>query len=71
MCKLHDQFYNENVDTKLKNLSDTALAHRADEIAANSSTDSAQRKDANFLSKIMKAKVALGMGLQTKKTKKN
>ena len=33
MCKLHDQFYNENKDTKERNISDVALAHRADEIA--------------------------------------
>ena len=33
MCKLHDQFYNENKDTKNRNISDVALAHRADEIA--------------------------------------
>ena len=33
MCKLHDQFYNENKETKDRNMSDVALAHRADEIA--------------------------------------
>ena len=36
MCKLHDQFYNENKDTKDRNISDVALAHRADEIANRS-----------------------------------
>ena len=66
MCKLHDQFYNENTDTKIRNLSDAALAHRADEIAANVNLDAAQRKDAQFLSKIMKAKVSLGLGLLKK-----
>jgi len=35
MCKLHDKFYNENIDTKVRNISDIALAHRADEIANN------------------------------------
>ena len=35
MCKLHDKFYNENTDTKTRNISDIALAHRADEIARN------------------------------------
>ena len=28
MCKLHDKFYNENTDTRTKNTSDIALAHR-------------------------------------------
>ena len=69
MCKLHDQFYNENTDTKIRNLSDAALAHRADEIAANVNLDAAQRKDAQFLSKIMKTKVILGLGLLPKKSK--
>ena len=69
MCKLHDQFYNENTDTKIRNLSDAALAHRADEIAANVNLDAAQRKDAQFLSKIMKTKVTLGLGLLPKKSK--
>ena len=66
MCKLHDQFYNENTDTKIRNLSDAALAHRADEIAANVNLDAAQRKDAQFISKIMKTKAALGLGLPKK-----
>ena len=69
MCKLHDQFYNENTDTKIRNLSDAALAHRADEIAANVNLDAAQRKDAQFLFKIMKTKVILGLGLLSKKSK--
>ena len=33
MCKQHDQFYNENHDSKSRNISDAALAHRANEIA--------------------------------------
>src|SRR5580692_11151735 len=33
MCKLHDKFYSENLDTPSRNISDIALAHRANEIA--------------------------------------
>ena len=33
MCKLHDQFYNENHDTESRNISDIALSHRTNEIA--------------------------------------
>ena len=61
-CKLHDQFYNETSDTKLRNLSDIALAKKADEIAAIN-RDPIQRKDAKFISGIMKTKAALGLGL--------
>jgi Domain of unknown function (DUF5679)/Phospholipase A2-like domain len=53
MCKMHDKFYNENSDTKDRNISDVALAHRADEIANNPKYDDIQRKDANFISGIM------------------
>ena len=67
-CKLHDKFYNENSDTKSRNVSDIALAARADEIASNPAFDEIQRKDAKFISGIMKTKAALGMGL--KKTSK-
>lgn len=63
MCKLHDKFYNENTDTKIRNVSDIALAHRADEIARNSLYDGVQRKDANFISGIMKTKAKYGLGL--------
>ena len=59
MCKLHDQFYNENKDTKDRNISDVALAHRADEIARDSNFDDVQRKDARFISGIMKTKGAI------------
>jgi hypothetical protein len=71
MCKLHDKFYNENTDTKIRNISDIALAHRADEIARNPMYDDVQRKDANFISGIMKtkAKFGLGVGPKNKKTK--
>ena len=63
MCKLHDQFYNENTDTPSRNISDEALAIRADQIAANQNNDSTQRKDARFLSGIMRTKARLGLGL--------
>ena len=62
MCRLHDKFYNENTDTKTRNISDIALAHRADEIANNSVYDDAQRKDAKFISGIMKTKAKFGLG---------
>ena len=63
MCKLHDKFYNENSDTKVRNISDIALAHRADEIANNLMYDDVQRKDANFISGIMKTKAKFGLGV--------
>jgi protein-arginine kinase activator protein McsA len=62
MCKLHDKFYNENIDTKTRNISDMALAHRADEIDRNPMYDDVQRKDANFISGIMKTKAKYGLG---------
>ena len=67
MCKLHDQFYNENTDTKTSNISDIALAHRADEIANNPMYDEVQRKDANFISGIMKTKAKFGLGVPASK----
>jgi len=63
MCKLHDQFYNENINTQRRNLSDEALAYRADQIAANQNLDTAQRKDAKFLSGVMRTKARLGLGI--------
>ena len=63
MCKLHDKFYNENIDTKVRNISDMALAHRADEIANNPTYDDVQRKDAHFISGIMKTKAKFGLGV--------
>jgi transposase InsO family protein len=62
MCKLHDKFYNENTDTKVRNISDMALAHRADEIFNNPVYDAVQRKDASFISGIMKTKAKFGFG---------
>ena len=70
MCKLHDRFYNENTDTKTRNVSDLALAHRADEIARNPVYDAVQRKDANFISNIMKTKAKFGLGVKSKNVKR-
>ena len=64
MCKLHDKFYNENSDTKVRNISDIALAYRSDEIAKNHMYDDVQRKDANFISGIMKTKAKFGLGVK-------
>ena len=69
MCKLHDKFYNENTDTKTRNISDIALAHRADEISRNPMYDDIQRKDANFISGIMKTKARFGLGVDKQKSK--
>ena len=69
VCKLHDRFYNENTDTKTRNISDIALAHRADEIASNPRYDNVQRKDANFISGIMKTKAKVGLGVKPKSKK--
>ena len=66
-CKLHDQFYNENKNTNDRNISDIALAHRADEIARDSNLDDAQRKDARFISGIMQTKAHLGFGVKSSK----
>ena len=71
MCKLHDKFYNENTDSKTRNISDIALAHRADEIARNPVYDDAQKKDANFISGIMKAKAKFGLGARGRIESKN
>ena len=65
-CLLHDKFYNENTDANARNVSDIALAHRADEIATNPVFDSSQRRDANFISGIMKTKAKLGLGTASK-----
>jgi len=61
-CMYHDKFYNEFTDTPSRNMSDRALAAKADSIAETSS-DPIERKDANFISGIMKAKATLGFGL--------
>ena len=58
-----------NQDTASRNVSDVALAHRANEIANNSAFDSRQRRDASFVNMIMKNKARFGLGLQTKNVK--
>ena len=70
MCKLHDQFYNENHDTESRNISDTALAHRANEIANDPIFDEEQRRFARFVKIIMDNKVRFGLGLKSKNSKK-
>ena len=67
-CLLHDKFYNENTDTKTRNISDIALAHRADEIVRNTADD-VQKRDATFISGIMKTKAKLGLGKPRPKAK--
>ena len=63
MCKLHDQFYNDNSDTTNRNISDEALAHRALEIANDPRFDSVQRNMANLVYYIMKSKAKFGLGV--------
>jgi len=63
MCKLHDQFYTENTDTKSRNISDAALAHRASEIANDNRFDEEQRRFARFVKVIMDSKVRFGLGM--------
>jgi len=70
ICRLHDKFYNENTDTKTRNISDIALAHRADEIARNTMYDDVQRKDARFISGIMSTKAKFGLGTAASKNLK-
>ena len=64
MCKLHDQFYNENLDTSNRNVSDAALSHTANEIANDSRYDLRQRQDAKLVEMIMKNKAHFGLGLK-------
>jgi hypothetical protein len=70
MCKLHDKFYNENLDTPSRNISDTALAHRASEIASDPRFSKEQRRDASLVSMIMKGKAKFGLGQPSKNLKK-
>jgi len=70
MCKLHDQFYNENYDTESRNISDAALAHRANEIANDPRFDDEQRRFANFVKIIMENKIKFGLGLKNPKNSK-
>ena len=66
MCKIYDQFYNENQDTESRNVSDVALAHRANEIANDLRFDNTQRRDAKFVAGIMKNKAKFGLGINSK-----
>jgi hypothetical protein len=70
MCKLHDRFYNENIDTSSRNISDVALAHRSNEIANDPRYDSDQRRDAKLVSLIMKNKARFGLGVNSKNSGK-
>ena len=63
MCKLHDQFYTDNLDTASRNISDEALAHRAYEIANDPKYDSTQRNMAKLVYHIMKNKAKFGLGM--------
>ena len=71
MCKLHDQFYNEHRDTQSRNISDIALAHRADEIANDPRYDNEQRSAAKFVALLMESKAKFGLGIKTSKHSKN
>src|SRR5580693_6827284 len=66
MCKLHDKFYNDNQDTQSRNISDIALAHRANEIANDSRFDNVQRRDAKLVATIMNNKARFGLGFESK-----
>ena len=70
MCKLHDQFYNENLDTRSRNVSDIALAHRAKEIANDPRYDDEQRRFAKYIEIIMNGKARIGLGIKSKNSKK-
>src|SRR5580692_1112650 len=72
MCKLHDKFYNENLDTPSRNISDVALAHRASEIANDPAHafDTEQKRDASLVATIMKGKAKFGLGTTTKNLRK-
>jgi len=70
MCKLHDKFYNENHDTQGRNISDLALAHRANEIANDLQYDLEERKAAALVATVMKSKARFGLGINSKNLKK-
>ena len=71
MRKLHDRFYNENIDTEGRNIPDLASSHRANEIANDSRFDGSQRRDAKFVSGIMKNKARFGLGIMPNMKSKN
>jgi Domain of unknown function (DUF5679)/Phospholipase A2-like domain len=70
MCKLHDKFYDEHLDTSSRNVSDIALAHRANEIANDPRFDAEQRRDARLVATVMKGKAKFGLGQKSKNLKK-
>jgi len=70
MCKLHDKFYNENYDTPSRNVSDLALAHRANEIANDPRFDVEERTAASIVAMLMKSKAKFGLGHKSKNVKK-
>ena len=63
MAKLHDQFYNENLDIKSRNISEITLAHRANDLT----TDEPQRRDARLVKILMENKARFGLGLKKAK----
>ena len=71
MCELHDQFHNENKNTKDRNMSDVALAHWADEIASDLNFDDVERKDARFISGKRETKAHLRFGVKTSNNPKS
>ena len=52
------------------NISDVALAHRADEIARDSNFDDSEER-CQFISGIMKTKAQLGFGVKTSNSQKS
>ena len=68
-CKRHDQFYNENQDTESRNVSDAAVAHRAND-DNNDRFDEEQRRFARCVTVIMDNKVRFGLGMKSKNFKK-
>lgn len=65
-CKLHDKFYTDHLDTKSRNISDYALAQKANDIAKNENYDTDQRWKAGIVSKILAAKARFGLGVKSK-----
>jgi len=70
MCKLHDNFYNDNLDTASRNISDIALSQRALEISNNPKYDNTQRNMAKLVYYIMKNKARFGLGINSKNLKR-
>ena len=70
-CKLHDQFYSEYSDTKLRNMSDVALAKVAKELARDPSLSDIERSDADLVSNLLNVKAIVGLGLKKASQKWN